>query len=131
MKINKNKQLHLHTEFTFDSAHKLEGYDGKCSNVHGHTGLVEIEFKGKESQKNSVGILIDFGIVKKLKEMLDHNYLNNVLKTNPTAENISRFIYDYLHTFIKKEYGIENILIKIKVYETAVKKHTWCQIGDW
>jgi len=127
----KDKLLHLHTEFTFDSAHKLEDYDGKCKNVHGHSWKAEIEFKGKESQKNTIGILIDFSIVKELKEMLDHKYLNDVVKMNPTAENLSGFIYRFLHTYIKDELGLKDILIQVKLFESYIDKKAYCEIGDW
>jgi 6-pyruvoyltetrahydropterin/6-carboxytetrahydropterin synthase len=35
----------LHTEFTFDAAHFIEGYDGKCARMHGHTYKVHISAK--------------------------------------------------------------------------------------
>lgn len=28
--------------FTFDSSHMLDGHDGKCQNLHGHTYKLEI-----------------------------------------------------------------------------------------
>ena len=33
----------LKTNASFDSAHFLAGYEGKCSNIHGHHWTVEIE----------------------------------------------------------------------------------------
>ena len=33
----------LKTKASFDSAHFLKDYDGKCSNIHGHRWTVEIE----------------------------------------------------------------------------------------
>ncbi|HEX3048027.1 MAG TPA: 6-carboxytetrahydropterin synthase, partial [Bacillota bacterium] len=44
-------------QFTFDSAHYLPGYDGKCKNMHGHTWRVEVGIKGKHLKN---GILFDF-----------------------------------------------------------------------
>ena len=32
----------LKTEYDFDSAHFLKGYDGKCSNIHGHRWKVVV-----------------------------------------------------------------------------------------
>lgn len=116
----------LHTETVIDSAHKLEGYDGKCSQLHGHSWFLEVWFKGDSDLKDKVGILVDFGIVSKLKEVLDHKYLNDVMSQNPTAENLSEFIYDFLKLNIKK--GIQ---IKVKLFETKVGKETWCEVGDF
>jgi len=117
--------LDLHTEFTFDSAHKLDGYKGKCCNVHGHSWRVECFFHGDNKYKDNIGILVDFGIVKEVKELLDHKYLNDILSANPTAENITEFIYLYL----KKKIN-DKILIRVRVYETSIEKETYCEGGD-
>src|SRR5690625_6798770 len=38
----------LHTEFTFDAAHYIDGYDGKCGRMHGHTYKVHISAKSHQ-----------------------------------------------------------------------------------
>lgn len=121
-------ELTLHTETTIDSCHKLEGYDGKCCQLHGHTWKVELWFKGDTINLDEVGILVDFGIVKELKEMLDHKYLNDVIKKNPTAENLSQWIYAWLD----EKLGLHHTTIrhKVRLYETAVDKLTWCECGE-
>lgn len=35
----------LNTEFTFDSAHVITGYDGSCGRLHGHTYPVRMELQ--------------------------------------------------------------------------------------
>jgi len=117
--------LKLHTETTIDSCHHLVNYKGKCANVHGHTWKIEIWFVGDQEYINDIGILVDFGIVKELKEILDHKDLNKVIKTNPTAENLTIWIYRWLDKKIK-----ESIDIKVRVYETAVDKLTYCETED-
>lgn len=128
--------LTLHTETTIDSCHKLNGYKGKCQNLHGHTWKIELWFKGDSKWKDEVGIMVDFGIVKELKERLDHKYLNDIIQKNPTAENLTEYIY----RFIKRRIGISlpagqigdsGIQVKVRVYETAVDKLTWCEGGDF
>jgi len=119
-------QLTLHTECTIDSAHRLDGYKGKCKNMHGHTWLIELWFKGPCMLKDDVGIMVDFGIVKELKEKLDHKILNDVIGMNPTAETLTEWIYKYI-TF-KTKAGIN---VKVRVYETAIGKKTYCEGGDF
>ena len=119
--------LTLHTEVTIDSCHKLDKYDGKCANLHGHTWKVELWFKGSSLETDDVGILVDFGIVKELKELLDHKYLNDVIQKNPTAENLTQWIYYWIKDRIKNN----NIKQKVRVYETAVDKLTYCEAGDF
>lgn len=125
------KKILLHTEFVIDSCHHLEGYEGKCKNNHGHSWLVECWFEGTTDQKDEVGILVDFGIVKELKERLDHKDLNVVLGYNPTAENLSEWIYNMLKDKIENDLKKEGIQIKIRLYETYVGKKTYCEYGDF
>ena len=33
----------IQTEASFDSAHFLKDYEGKCSNIHGHRWRIEVE----------------------------------------------------------------------------------------
>ena len=118
-------QLTLFTETAIDSAHKLVGYDGKCAQMHGHTWLLKVWVKGDDSQKDKVGILFDFGNINKIKEMLDHQIINDVIVANPTAENISFWIYEKL-----KEMK-PDLKFKVRLYETAVLKHTYCERSDF
>ena len=102
--------------FEFDSAHKLPWYQGKCSNLHGHTWSLEITVSG---QINKNGIVIDFVDLKKIVnenvvEKLDHSYLNDIIE-NPTAENIIFWVGEQ----IKEKLELQNIkLSKIRLYET-------------
>jgi 6-pyruvoyltetrahydropterin/6-carboxytetrahydropterin synthase len=110
----------LRTEHSFDSAHFLAGYEGKCSNIHGHRWQVVIEVKSLTLQTNQQlkGMLVDFAQLKKdIKEevdVLDHAFIieKNTLKPKtvealeeegfqiimldfrPTAENMAKYFYD-------------------------------------
>jgi 6-pyruvoyltetrahydropterin/6-carboxytetrahydropterin synthase len=124
----RNKLLTLHTEVVLDSSHQLRGYDGNCSRLHGHTWLIEIWIKGEEQNKDEVGILFDFGNVKKIKEEFDHRFLNDIEPfnvINSTAENLTVHFYNKLKT------ERPELMFKVRVYETYVGKKTWCEYGDW
>lgn len=83
----------LRTEHSFDSAHFLAGYEGKCSNIHGHRWRVVIEVKSLTLQTNQQlnGMLVDFSQLKKdIKEemdILDHVLIieRNTLKPGTVA----------------------------------------------
>ena len=122
--------LTLHTETTIDSAHKLEGYKGICSSLHGHTWKLRLWFVGSSKYLDEVGILVDFGIVKSLKKELDHKYLNDVIKKNPTAENLCMWIHDWLDGRLNFSQGVrkDRIDIMVRIYETAVDKLTYCEV---
>jgi len=103
-------QLTVTKEFTFSAAHRLPNYKGKCENLHGHTYKLQVTVKGKINPKT--GMLIDFhelnDIVKlHVLDKLDHTYLNDTLE-NPTAENISIYIFNKLKPVIK---GLDEIIV--------------------
>ena len=85
----------------FCGAHSLTGYKGLCANLHGHNWEVEIFLGG--ARTNRLGMLVDFKYAKEVLhtvlKKLDHRNLNALpifRKTNPTAENIAKFIFDEL-----------------------------------
>lgn len=73
-------------------AHNLTlDYESKCQNLHGHNWIVTVYCKTKELNKN--GMVIDFKEIKKLvHDKLDHQYINNIVDFNPSAENIAKWI---------------------------------------
>lgn len=75
-------------------AHNLElPYDSKCSNLHGHNWIVMIYCKS--NQLTNYGMIVDFKAVKNaISDKLDHQYINEVVDFNPTAENMSKWICD-------------------------------------
>lgn len=124
-------------EHSFDSAHFLMGYEGKCANIHGHRWRVCAEVYSEKliAEGQLRGMVIDFGDLKRdLKAMvdaLDHALLIekgsmreqtlNCLKEDgfniiempfrTTAENMSKHFYDALT-------GMGYRVKRIKVYET-------------
>jgi len=80
-------------KFSFDAAHFLPYYDGKCRNVHGHRWYIEVACSGKVDDNS--GMVVDFTVLKQfcndIKLRYDHGSLNDHFE-NPTAENIGRDI---------------------------------------
>ncbi|URZ14277.1 6-carboxytetrahydropterin synthase QueD [Clostridium felsineum] len=119
-------------ENSFDSAHFLSNYDGKCANIHGHRWKIEVEIQAKTLINDMVE---DFTILKKkIKEVIDFydhaliiekNTLRELtyncliedgfriieLPFRPTAENFSKFFFDEIE---RLNYDVR----KITVYET-------------
>lgn len=119
-------------EFTFDAAHHLHAYDGKCVNLHGHTYKAVIHFSGFV---NSIGIVVDFGEIKKIfkeriEAKLDHQYLNEVLPAmNTTAENMIVWIWEQLDMSLSEMNNDSLRIEEITLYETptsyAYLKREW------
>ena len=127
----------LKTEQSFDAAHFLAGYEGKCSNIHGHRWRVLIEVKSLTLQYNGQesGMVVDFGQLKQdLKEEVD--YFDHMLiiekdtlkvetlkalkgegfkivelDFRPTAENLAKYFF---HRMAQKGYEVK----AATVYET-------------
>lgn len=127
----------LQTSASFDSAHFLKGYEGKCSNIHGHRWLVEVTVASEEIEKEGQirGMIVDFKTLKEdlknLADMFDHSLVIEEgslrkktqealleeefriveLPFRPTAENLAKYFYDRI-----EESGYQVVLVK--VYET-------------
>lgn len=127
----------IRTEQTFDSAHFLSGYDGKCRNIHGHRWrvVIEVEKMQLDEEGQTRGMVVDFSRLKAdLKaetDYLDHCLIMEkgtlkqktmdclfdegfrIVEVNfrPTAENFARYFYDRMSG---RGYGVRNAV----VYET-------------
>lgn len=103
--------------FTFDSAHNLINYEGKCKRLHGHTYKLEVTVKGYPDNR---GLVIDFGDLKSIVneeiiERLDHEYLNDIFDFNTTCENMVEWMFGKLEAKLKSE---KYYLEKIRLWET-------------
>ena len=127
----------LSTESSFDAAHFLKDYEGKCSNIHGHRWRVKAEIMGRVLSEDiqTRGMLVDFGDLKaNLKSVcdaLDHSliYETGSLRTEtidalreegfrmnefpcrPTAENLAAYICGKMQ---ERGYRVK----RVEVYET-------------
>jgi len=88
-------------EKSFDAAHYLRGYQGKCEALHGHRFRILVSVQA--SALNDIGLAYDFTDLKKhlgdILERFDHTCLNDVPpfdKINPTSEHIAATIYEEL-----------------------------------
>ncbi|WGH75897.1 6-carboxytetrahydropterin synthase [Tenacibaculum tangerinum] len=122
----------VHRKAHFNAAHRLFNRNwsdeknrevfGKCSNpnYHGHNYELIVSLTGEIDSET--GYVYDLGKLKNLiklevEEVLDHKNLNievaEFKNVNPTAENISVFIYNKLRVNIP-----ENLDLKVTLYET-------------
>lgn len=138
-------------KFSFEMAHALEGHDGKCRNIHGHSYFLYVTiigqpFNSDDNPKN--GMVIDFADLKVIvnREIIDpldhalilydksefldsiqqHTYQKLVIKPyNPTCENM---IIDFAHT-INKHLPEGITLHGLKLEETKTSYAEWFE-GD-
>ena len=68
-------------EFTFDAAHHLYDYDGKCKALHGHTYHLQLAVSGMLDNR---AMAVDFGDIKQIyKDHLEVEYVR--LYETPTS----------------------------------------------
>ena len=127
----------LQTNASFDSAHFLKGYQGKCSNIHGHRWTIEVTVASDEVEADGQirGMIVDFKTLKNdlkdLADEFDHKFIIEEgslkektkealleedfaiveLPFRPTAEHLAKYFYDRME---EKEYQV----VLVKVYET-------------
>lgn len=103
-------------ETKFSASHRIKGYKGNCSRIHGHNYRVEVSISSENI--NKLGMGIDFrelkAISQKVVSSLDHKNLNDVSyfkKNNPTAENIAKYIYKRLKKKLKKPISLDSVTV--------------------
>lgn len=141
--------IKLTREFSFETAHALEGYDGLCREIHGHSYKLFVTVCGKVNDNANdpkYGMVMDFGLLKSIVGKLivdrfDHSLLlrktpgneEMVLKIGdtwsrieltpyqPTCENMVLFIVDTIQKALPK--GVE--LVGVKLFETEKSSAEW------
>lgn len=72
-------------DIKFDCAHMLSNYEGKCSNLHGHTYHGTVTLEGDVDLET--GMLIDYNDIKKVVDRLDHAVVFSYQGIRNEAEN--------------------------------------------
>ena len=123
-------------EVTFDYAHRLLNYEGKCHNIHGHLAKVVVEVGS--SQLVGAGFVIDFGDLKRcVKSYIDDNWDHTLLlcsqdplaikliddtkiylfiDKDPTAENMAYILYGELQRLLS---SFDLKVLNVTIYETV------------
>ncbi len=140
-------KIRLTKEFRFEMAHVLEGYDGPCKNVHGHSYVLYVTVIGQpinEISNTKYGMVMDFGDLKKIVyqtiiNRFDHSIAININTSNysalcrelfgkvealdfqPTCENLIA----HFAGLIKEKLPAGVLLHHLKLHETASSYAEW------
>lgn len=142
-------KIRLTKSFTFEMAHALEGYDGECKNLHGHSFRLDVTLRGTplyQPGHPKDGMMMDFKDLKKLVQtrvlgVFDHALVLNestpatvveALKDNyekvvllpfqPTSENMLLLMADKIRADLPG--NVE--LYRLVLHETATSSAEWC-----
>jgi 6-pyruvoyltetrahydropterin/6-carboxytetrahydropterin synthase len=138
-------KLKITKEITFDSAHMLSDYSGKCNNLHGHTYKLQLTIDGGVDQKTNM--VLDFNIVKSIvNEVVMSNFDHAIIfsasefreesenellewakkyskrhivlyKGKSTCENMTPIIRDAIYGYLKN-HGYKDFEVSVKLWET-------------
>ncbi len=109
--------IRLTKEFSFEAAHALEGYDGPCRELHGHSYRLFVTVKGQPSTGDGdpkCGMVLDFGLLKRIVgeeivERFDHAL---VLRATPANESLRETLGTRFSNIVEVDYQptCENML---------------------
>mgnify|MGYP003553498177 FL=1 len=141
--------VRLTKEFTFEAAHSLEGYDGACREIHGHSYRLFVTVRGvpcADEGSPKCGMVVDFGVLKSIVnrlvvDRLDHSL---VIRRSERNEQILGVLNDRFGRVVEVDYqptcenmisdfaarisaelpeGVE--LTALRLYETATSFAEW------
>ena len=142
-------RIRLTKEFSFESAHALEGYAGACREIHGHSYRMFVTVTGEPSSdagSSDYGMVMDFGELKRIVteqvvSRMDHTFVLRRSAANErlAAELCGRFerieMVDYQPTCenmlsdfagrISRELPSGVRLHSLRLHETATSYAEW------
>ena len=138
--------IRITREFSFEGAHALGGYDGKCCHIHGHSYRMAVTVSGnpiEDDNSPKKGMVLDFTDLKKivneniidkfdhalvmkegalLAEDIGRVYGNVVIVDfQPTSEMLATYFSDVISGLLPK--GVK--LFSIKLWETEKSCAAW------
>ena len=147
--------IRLTKEFSFESAHALWGYDGKCREIHGHSYRLFVTIKGEpisDEQNPKLGMVMDFGelksiVAREITDRLDHSF---VMRRTEQAEALAEAMSSQFTNVVLVDYQptCENMLIdfaarlkaalpkgitlhSLRLHETATSYAEWYCDENW
>ena len=141
--------IRITKEFSFETAHALEGYDGACRHIHGHSYRMKVTVSGSpiaDERSPKCGMVMDFGDLKRIVaenivSRFDHAMVirrtadngafvddlraryDSVIETSyqPTSENMLLEFVETLREHLPAGVKLESV----KLYETATSCAQW------
>jgi len=99
-------------------------YNSPCKRQHGHNLKVVITVSAEELTE--YGMVVDFTKIKEIVHQLDHQYLNDILTMNPTAEIIAMWIVTQINIMLFNEsYPKDTQVTEVTVQESEGNVACW------
>lgn len=132
-------------EVTFDSAHMLSRYSGKCSNLHGHTYKLQVTFEGTpigDPNDNECDMVMDFNTMKQYIDCVLNSFDHAIIFSDPssrtaaeealfdwadkfnmnyvvvTGKSTSENIATYIKGMLEDLVNMQNLKVSVRLWET-------------
>lgn len=129
-------KIRLTKEFDFETAHALDGYEGKCKDIHGHSYHLRVTVIGEPKDNcglSDCGMVVDFGDIKNVVRTYVYNEFDHRLilrkdsrfkgiESNnervryvdyqPTCENMLIEIVGILKLHLPSEVQLHNVFLR-------------------
>ena len=132
------ERVRITKRYTFEAAHSLPNYEGKCSHLHGHSYKLEVTVSGTIDSEDIVrgfqndepvlaecGMVVDFSnlksCIKSVVDVYDHSNLNDHFVL-PTAECMSVQIFKDIQHKLGNSVRVESV----KLWETEDSYAEYC-----
>lgn len=102
-------KIRITKQFTFEMAHALYGYDGKCKNIHGHSYKLDVCVIGspiEDTENPKCGMVIDFGDLKSIvkSEIIDLMDHSTILNVNSPHKELAEYLKVNGHKIVEVDY---------------------------
>lgn len=138
------QKVRINKLFSFETAHALEGYHGKCQHIHGHSYELQVSIMGFPIPHpcSTIGMVMDFSDLKKIvnthiKPLFDHRLIlaensrfKSLIETDdtvrlvsyqPTCENMMLEMKTILQQHLQSDIS----LVYLKLQETKTSFTEW------
>lgn len=138
------QKVRINKLFSFETAHALEGYHGKCKHIHGHSYQLQVTIAGFPITEpcSTLGMVIDFSDLKKIvneriKPLFDHRLVladNSRFKSFVETDNTIRLVpYQptcenmmlEMKTILQQHLQSDVSLVYLKLQETKTSFTEW------
>ena len=109
-------KIRITKEFRFEAAHALQGYDGPCKSIHGHSYELSVTVVGTpvgDKKSPKAGMVMDFGDLKKIikKNIIDTVDHALILNKNYPLEDVQKISEVFCNTvWVDYQPTSENLL---------------------
>ncbi|MDD5050514.1 MAG: 6-carboxytetrahydropterin synthase QueD [Candidatus Pacebacteria bacterium] len=107
--------------FTFEAAHQLPDYKGKCARLHGHSYKLSVSVSGEKQEDGPhKGMIIDLVVLSEIVhaeiiDKWDHQPLHEILSFTTTVEMLAEEIFRLLDGKLPSGVVLEEVVL----FETA------------